>query len=171
MGEGSNKGGDGWLAEALFDVGKLLNHKTPVDADLAQGELVQRVANLTDRQKLAFAELLASRGVELFSTTGHGVSGVEVPQGARYLFVQSLIDTIQVMVKATSGQEPVCEYCLEPVDLENVEDACRQATLWVSGPKSQNTRMRTYTGAHAHRKCIEERLARKEDSSQEELQL
>jgi hypothetical protein len=109
--------------------------------------------------------------MELFATTGLQVTGVEVPRGAQYLFAHALIDAVQVVVKATDGQEPVCEYCLEPVDLENVEEACKQATLWVSGPKSQNTRMRTYTGSYAHKKCIEDRLARKEDDTQEMLEL
>jgi hypothetical protein len=168
MGE-RNKGED-WLSEALFGVGELVGHKGVVDADLARDEFAQKVADLNDRQKVAFIELLASRGTELYSTTGQEVAGVEVPKGAEYLFTRSLSDALLMVVKAMSGQEPVCDYCLEVVDLDDVENACKQATLWVSGPKSQNTRMRTYTGAYAHKKCIEAHLAKK-DTTQELLEL
>lgn len=159
-----------WLADAIFELSEVTGHKTSVDADLAQGEVLQRVAGMTDRQKIQFVELVASRGRELFAATGADVTGVKIPVGVQYLFPRSVIDMILAVAKATEGTEPHCDYCLERVDLEDVENACRQATLWVSGPKSQNTRQRTYTGAYAHRSCVEARIA-KQDDTQEELQL
>jgi hypothetical protein len=166
---GERKGED-WLSEALFGVGELVGHKSVVDADLARDEFAQRATELNDRQRVALIELLASRGSQSFSATGQDVTGVEVPPGVEYLFTRSLTEMLLVVVKAMEGQEPVCDYCLEVVDLADVENACKQATLWVSGPKSQNTRMRTYTGAYAHKKCIEAQLAKK-DTTQELLEL
>jgi hypothetical protein len=166
---GERKGED-WLSEALFGVGDLVGHKSVVDADLARDELAQRATELNDRQKVALIELLASKGPQNFATTGQDVTGVEVPSGVEYLFTRAMIEMVQAVVKAMEGQEPVCDYCLEVVDMEDIENTCRQATLWVSGPKSQNTRMRKYTGAHAHKKCIEAQLAKK-DTTQELLEL
>lgn len=172
MGDASQVGGEEWMHEALFAVGDVLADKTPIDTSLAQGELVQRIADLDQRQRMALVELVATRGVEIFASAGHAVSGIEVPEAVKYLFTQGLLDSVHTVIKATSGQDAVCEYCLQPVDLEEVEEACKQATLWVSGQKSQNTRMRTYTGTYAHRKCVEERVAKqKTDDTQEQLEL
>lgn len=158
-----------WMSDAIFDLTEVTGHKTSIDADLAQGEVLSRVAGLTDRQKLALVELIGSRGRDVFAATGQDVAGIQVPVGVQYLFPRSIIELILAVVKATEGAEPYCDYCLNPVDLADVENACKQATLWVSGPKSQNTRNRTYTGAYAHRSCVEARIA-KQDDTQEQLE-
>lgn len=167
---GEKKDAESWMADAIFDMTEVTGHNTSVDADLAQGEVLARIAGLTHRQRVNLVELLGSRGREFFANTGADVAGVDIPSGIQYLFPRTVIDMILAVTKATEGGEPYCEYCVKPVDLEDVEDACKQATLWVSGPKSQNTRARTYTGAYAHKSCIEARLA-KQDDTQEELEL
>lgn len=158
-----------WLNEALFAVDDAVSSKTPVDADLAQDEVLRRIAGLTDLQKLSLVELIGTRGPEHFLKCGRDVTGTDISAGLAYLFSSSIRDMILGVTRATDGSEVRCHYCVEPVDPES-EDACKQATLWVSGPKSQNTRLRTYTGARAHKLCVEKKAKKSDTSEQETLE-
>lgn len=162
----SNESGK-WLNEALFQVEGAVKHKTEVDASLIQGEVLERIAKLDDRQRLVLVELIATRGRENFAKAAEMITGEKLAPGVEYIFSCGIREMILAVVQATSGTEPTCEYCLNPVN-PDAEDTCRRATLWVSGPKSQNTRMRRYTGEFAHKACVEEKVE-KPDAAQEEL--
>lgn len=157
-----------WLNEALFEVEASSSHKTDVDANLIQGEVLDRLAALNDRQRLSFVELVGTRGRERFLQAGEEVTGLPVPPGVQYIFSAAIREMIAAVVTATDGTDPTCHYCLTSVDPET-ENACKQATLWVSGAKWQNTRMRRYTGAWAHKECVEDR-AEKPEVAQELLE-
>lgn len=167
-GNTSDSKGESWLAEALFDVQDATSRKTDLDARVVQGEVLDRIATLNDLQRLSLVEVLATRGRESFLQAGEDVTGKEITPGLAYLFSAAVRNLVAEVIQATSGSEPVCQYCVQPVDPES-EDACKQATLWVSGKKSQNTRLRRYTGAWAHKTCVEER-AEKPDVAQAELE-
>lgn len=157
-----------WLSQALFQVEKSTGHKTNMDVNLIHDEVLDRIAKLNERQKLSLLEYLGIKGREQFLQAGTDVTGSDIPTGLQYIFSLAIRESVLAVVRATEETELACHYCLEPVDPE-AEEACKQATLWVSGAKWQNTRLRRYTGAWAHKKCVEAH-AEKPDTAQEELE-
>lgn len=166
MGDTSN--GEQWLSDALFQVESVLDHKTRVDASLTQSEVLERIGNLSDRQKLSLIEVMGTKGTEYFSRACEEVTGTSASPGLEYLFLSAIREVAHAVVRSTDDNAQNCHYCATPVDPDS-EDACKQATLWVSGAKWQNTRLRRYTGAWAHKSCVEDK-AERPDSTQEHLE-
>lgn len=161
--------GSSWLSDSLFEIASDTNHKTDLDVSLVRSEILERLAKLDDRTKLSLVEVTGTRGAEYFQEVAKQVIGRTLPPGIEYLFLAAVREMAVDVVRFTDGHAPRCHYCVLPVDPENQEETCKQATLWVSGPKSQNTRLRSYTGAWAHKACVEDRAA-KPDTAQPELE-
>lgn len=51
-----------------------------------------------------------------------------------------------------------CWFCHKPVDKDN-EETYREVTSWVNGPKLDGPKLRTHTGALAHKSCIDNLVA------------